>query len=59
MRGGAEKVAAMLKRIKKLLAWVWRPRRRRRTDERGFYDQDAARRYQDQHEARQDGDLPF
>jgi hypothetical protein len=49
----------MLNRIKKLLAWVWRPRRRRRPDERGFHDCNAARRYQDQHEARQDGDLPF
>jgi hypothetical protein len=49
----------MPNRIKKLLARVWRPRRRRRTDERGFYDQNAARRYQDQHKARQDWDLPF
>jgi hypothetical protein len=49
----------MLNRIKRLLAWVWRPRRRRRADERGFYDQNTARRYKDQHESRQDGDLPF
>jgi len=49
----------MLNWIKSLLARVWRPRRRRRADERGFHDQNAARKYQDQHEARQDGDLPF
>jgi hypothetical protein len=56
-RGG--KVGDMLNKIKRMLARIWRPRRRRRTDEHGFYDQNAAVRYQDLHQSRQDGDLPF
>jgi len=53
------KVGDMFNKMKRMLARIWRPRRRRRTDEHGFYDQNAARRYRDLHESRQDGDLPF
>jgi hypothetical protein len=53
------KVGDMLDKFKRMLARIWRPRRRRRTVEHGFYDKNAARRDQDLHESRQDGDLPF
>ena len=43
------RVAGMVKTLRRLLARIWRPRRR--DDEHGFHDQGEAQRYRSQREA--------
>jgi hypothetical protein len=50
-------MAAMFTWIRRVLARLWRPRRR--AGEHDFYDQREASRHRTMHESRQDGDLPF